>query len=106
VAPERPEREAEVTPPAALDPSPAGALRRLYLEALERLAERRLLSLSTAHTNGDYLRMLQNAALQPRLARLTALFERTQYGRATPSHQELEEARALTRALAGHEQQE
>ncbi|HEX6240588.1 MAG TPA: DUF4129 domain-containing protein [Polyangiales bacterium] len=82
------------------DTSLRGALRHVYLQTLERLAQRGLLHLSRANTNGDYLRMLQSARLRSQLARLTALFERAQYGRATPSESELSEARELGRTLA------
>jgi hypothetical protein len=94
-----PQPVAEPTPSATLDPSPAGSLRRLYLESLDQLARRGLLHVSPTSTNGDHLRLFRSEPLRPKLARLTALFERSQYGRDPPSERELEEARMLRREL-------
>jgi hypothetical protein len=81
------------------DGSARGQLRQLYLASLTSLAQRGLLRLSSAHTNGDYLRMLGASERRAQLARLTQLFEHSQYGRTLPTERELGEAESLAAAV-------
>lgn len=78
-----------------------GELRALYLTCLRELDARGLLRLASHATNGAYVRALASAPERALLSELTALFERTRYGAAEPSPQELARARALGASLRG-----
>lgn len=96
----------DATPPAATsavqrdDGSLHARLRGVYLAALSSLAQRRLLTLSAAATNGDYLRTLRGASTARAFVQLTELFERAHYGEQPLDSVDLARAEALAQQLA------
>lgn len=94
----------QTLPPSASahDDEPRAALRALYLAALAGLSHRGLLTLSSASTNGDYLRALR-APERALLTQLTQLFELVRYGQHVPSPSELAQSQRLVAQLVDHQ---
>lgn len=84
------------------------AMRALFLGALAHLNERKLITVGTARSNGDYLRDVRlRAAGDPLLgvgfARVVSDFERVWYGRHEIKVEQFESFRRDHQKLTGHE---
>jgi hypothetical protein len=75
------------------------AVRVLYGGTLALLARATLLLLDGGRTNGQYVRALPAGALREQLAQLTAVFERTYYGKQAASSADYAEAERCLQQL-------